>query len=437
MNGYRVKIFEQDTRPGGLVTAWERKGYTIHGNMAFVAGSGPGVPGLHRIWRELGVVPAVRFVDYEHLLVIEGRDGETLEAPADLDRFERVWKERAPGDAKAIDALVRGARTFASYDLPVDKPRELMGPADMMKIMLTRFPLLRAMSRGKKTSVLNFASRFKTPLLRDGLVEFSRIFSEDLPLAFLQLALELEYRARVVKILVRDGRAVGVRLADGREFPADDVISAGDGRTTIFEMLEGKFVDAAVRGHYERLPVAPCTVIVGFGVDRTFPELPWSAVGRIILLGEPVTLGGREFRSIRPMVYNFDPSLAPPGKTFVRLYLPEAYRAEKEAIVAKTTSLLDRRFRGFASQVEMTDVATPLTFERYSGNWKASSLGWDATTRTLMMPMKKTLPGLEKFHMAGQWVEPGGGLPMVAASGRSAVQLLCRRDGRPFRAEPA
>jgi phytoene dehydrogenase-like protein len=51
--------------------------------------------------------------------------------------------------------------------------------------------------------------------------------------------------------------------------------------------------------------------------------------------------------------------------------------------------------------------------------------------------MKKTLPGLEKFHMAGQWVEPGGGLPMVAASGRSAVQLLCRRDGRPFRAEPA
>jgi len=480
MNGYEVRIFEQDTRPGGLVTAWDRKGYTIHGNMAFVAGSGPGI-GLHRFWRELGVVPAVRFIDYEHLLVVEGRNGETIEFPADLDRLERHWKERAPDDARTIDGLLRGVRAFAAYDLPLEKPRALMGPADMLRILVTRFPLLRAMARGKRTSVTAFAARLKSPLLREGLVEFARIFSEDLPLAFLQLALawshkascgyplggalefsraierrflalagEIEYRARVVKILVKNGRAAGVRLADGREFLADDIISAADGRTTIFDLLGGEFIDAALRDRYQSLPVSESVIIVGFGVARTFPELPWSALGRMILLDEPARLGGRDFRMIRPMVYNFDPTLAPQGRTFVRLYLPtsfaywdelrrdpRAYRAEKDAVVGAATALLDKRFPGFASQVEMTDVATPLTFERYTGNWKAAPIGWDATTRTLMMPMKKTLPGLDRFHMAGQWVEPGGGLPIVAASGRAVIQLLCRRDRRPFRADPA
>ena len=45
---------------------------------------------------------------------------------------------------------------------------------------------------------------------------------------------------------------------------------------------------------------------------------------------------------------------------------------------------------------------------------------------------KKVLPGLKNFYMAGQWVEPGGSVPMVAMSGRSAIQLVCHADGRKF-----
>ena len=39
-------------------------------------------------------------------------------------------------------------------------------------------------------------------------------------------------------------------------------------------------------------------------------------------------------------------------------------------------SLLEQRFPGIAEQVEMVDVATPLTFERYTGNWQGSFEGW-------------------------------------------------------------
>jgi phytoene dehydrogenase-like protein len=85
----------------------------------------------------------------------------------------------------------------------------------------------------------------------------------------------------------------------------------------------------------------------------------------------------------------------------------------------------------------MWDVATPLTFERYTGNWKASIVGWDDTRKTFFMRMNKTLPGLSNFYMAGQWVEPGGGLPMVAASGRNVIQLICKQDKRLFTAVTA
>jgi phytoene dehydrogenase-like protein len=46
--------------------------------------------------------------------------------------------------------------------------------------------------------------------------------------------------------------------------------------------------------------------------------------------------------------------------------------------------------------------------------------------------LPRELPGLDGFYMIGQWVEPGGGLPPVALSGRNVAQVICQRDGKPF-----
>ena len=46
--------------------------------------------------------------------------------------------------------------------------------------------------------------------------------------------------------------------------------------------------------------------------------------------------------------------------------------------------------------------------------------------------LSKTLPGLDNFYMAGQWVAPGGGVPPVLYSGRQVIQLVCHADGKKF-----
>ena len=80
----------------------------------------------------------------------------------------------------------------------------------------------------------------------------------------------------------------------------------------------------------------------------------------------------------------------------------------------------------------MVDVATPLTFERYTGNWQGGNEGWLFTPENadtyFKRPMRKTLPGLKNFYMCGQWVQPGGGLPGGLMSARQLLRAICKED---------
>jgi len=207
-------------------------------------------------------------------------------------------------------------------------------------------------------------------------------------------------------------------------------------------MLEGKYINEKIRDYYEQLPVYPPIIYVALGIARSFDEVP-SVVD--YPLDEPVMIAGQEWMRLNVRIYNFDPSLAPEGKTLlVVLHYtdyeywrklsedPERYKAEKERIADIVVDSLDRRFPGLASQVEMRDVATPLTYERYTGNWKGAYEGWQISTKTFGMSMNKTLPGLANFYMAGQWVMPGGGLPTAVMSGRNITQIICSKDKKRF-----
>lgn len=46
--------------------------------------------------------------------------------------------------------------------------------------------------------------------------------------------------------------------------------------------------------------------------------------------------------------------------------------------------------------------------------------------------LHKSLPGLDSLHMAGQWVEVGGGLPAAAMSGLNLIQIICKKDKKEF-----
>ncbi len=86
-----------------------------------------------------------------------------------------------------------------------------------------------------------------------------------------------------------------------------------------------------------------------------------------------------------------------------------AYEADKRRCADLVVEAIGRYRRGFADRVEVVDVSTPLTRERYTGNW----LGAMQARRPDASMVKALLqgsprydhPGLAGFYMAGQWVE--------------------------------
>jgi phytoene dehydrogenase-like protein len=476
MNGYCTSIFELHDKPGGVCTAWKRKGYTIDGCIHWLVGTNP-TSDFYHIWEELGALPGQTIVDHDYFLIIEGEGGKTFNVYADIDRLEQHMKELAPEDKGVIEELIQGARKCARMSMPVDKDPELYGPIDGLKLMFQMLPFLRFMKKWGKVSTLDFSRRFKNPFMRQAFsAGFGGDLADEFPLLFMLMTLawldqkvagytiggslefsrtierrylalggEISYKSPVAKILVENDRAVGVRLADGTEHRGDIIISAADGHATIFDMLDGKYLNDKIRGYYDQPHLFPPLVYIGLGVARSFDDVPSSVAGINFPLDTPITIAGKERKRLSVHIYNFDPSLAPKGKTALKVQFntdydywkklsqePKRYKAEKEQIADQVVAVLDQRFPGLAAKVQMRNVATPMTWERITGNWRGSYEGWLPKAEDFMMRMSKTLPGLDNFYMAGQWVEPGGGLPTAAMSGRNVTQIICKKDKRPF-----
>jgi phytoene dehydrogenase-like protein len=475
MNNYPTRIFEMHNLPGGLCTSWKRQGYTIDGCLHWLVGSSPGSD-FYRFWEELGAIQGKHIINHEEYARFEDNQGKIFILYTNIDRLEKHLLELAPEDEKVIKELTKGIRDCTRIELPIEKAPELFGSIDGLKMLLKMFPFIAVLNKWRKISIQDFSARFSNPLLREAfpliglpwLPEFTMLsllmtlawlhkesagyplggslaFSRSIEQRYLGLGGDLHYNLRVVKILVENNHAVGIRLVDGSEYRADYIVSAADGHTTIFNLLDGKYVDEKIRDYYDNLPVFPPLIHVALGVNCSFEEMPHTVSGLSFPLDKPVVIAGKEWQRLGVHIYNFDPTFAEAGKTVLKVILtsdynywqslredPERYRAEKEKISDQVVSLLDKRFPGMAAQVEMRDVATPVTFQRYTGNWQGTFEGWMVTPETWNLRMKKTLSGLDNFYMVGQWVEPGGGLPPAAYSGRNLIQILCKGDRRKF-----
>ena len=478
MNGYETRILEMHTIPGGVCTAWKRNGYTIDSCIHWLVGSAPGV-NYHELWKEVGAVQSFEMLDLDEYMRFEGSDGKALILYSDVDRLEKHLLELAPEDERAIRSFTKAIRRFSDFDIPVEKAPELYTLGDKLRMALSMLPYGRTFMLWRNVSVSDFGRKLKNPFLRSAFTEMASeaenfpMLALIMPLAwvnkkvagyplggslpfaraiekrFLDLGGSIGYGARVVEILTEKGdhsdRAVGVRLADGTEHRADVVISAADGHATIFDMLGGRYVDETIRGYYETMKPFPPLLYIGLGVADPLAEIPSTVGGITFPLSPSIEIDGKSRERLSYKVYNFDPALAPPGKSVIIVMLNsdydrwvelredrEAYAAAKEAVYDAVLDALEQRIPGIRDKVEMHDVATPVTWNRFTGNWRGSYEGWLPSGKNLMMSMKRTLPGLEGFHMIGHWTTPGGGLPPAVSGGRHVIQLICKADRKKF-----
>ena len=470
--GYETEILEKHSIPGGLCTAWKRKGYTIDYCVHWLMGSRPGA-GFYGLWDELGAFDnedgsRTAIVDHEFFTQFNFEDGETLTLYSDADRLEEELLRVAPEDEQQIRRFTRMLRKLSGF--VHGETGEELGPGARLGMRLSTLARMPQIISQARTTIGEYAARFTNPRLREalsaGIPDDWSAISLSLGLAMqhsksagypvggsLRLARNIErryrelggkvrYNAPVAEILTEGGRATGVRLDTGAEIPADYVISAADGYATLNSMLGGRFTSPKLQNAHDTYPLFPSSVFVGLGVGRDLSDLPHACMLR---LPEPVELpDGSTHERASLTVYNFDPTLAPSGSTFVSVLLNTwngdywhdvalndrpAYERAKDAVAKAVIDNLEATFGGIRDAVEVVDVSTPHTVIRYTANRSGSYEGFAPTPQTVSTSLPKTLPGLSRFAMIGQWTAPGGGLPTAAKDGKDIARRVTRELG--------
>ena len=471
-SGYRVTILEKHDLPGGLCTSWRRKGYLFDGSVAGLAGTSPDMA-IHRLWQDLGVIDHCPLHDPDDFGTVVAPDGRRVTVFTDVDRLEDEFLAAFPADAAAVREFCAAVRTCGRLDLPFKTQTGLRGAVASLRSAPTMVRTLPAVLKYGRMTLREFTRRLTDPLATLTFANLVHFGGPDVPLLTVLLPLAyadrratgiplhgwlsfsravegrleelggaVRYGAEVAALTQTGGRVTGVRLADGEEVSADRVLSAADGRFTHAMLLGEPEWEVARLFDPNRVSDQPVQVNLGVALD-------WRSGAVTLPLPERPVVAGRRQSRVTIHTKHYDPEAAPPGKSAVTAFLEssydfwrplaadgDAYRDEKQACADVVIAALERELPGAADAVEVVDVSTPLTRERYTGNWmgamQARRPDSSLVGALLQRGPRYDHPALDGFWMAGQWVEAWGGITTAAQSGRNAVRALCRKDGARF-----
>jgi len=469
MNGFDTEIIEMHTVAGGQCTAWERKKYRFDYCLHWLAGTSKGA--FNEIWKETNVINnETEIIDHEVHSQIFDKDRNEFIIYTNIDRWEKYLIGIAPEDTKTIQRMCNDMRKSAFLE-PYTLSPELRNPLHTIRNILVILPLFNVVRKFGRLTCKEYFDKlgFKSERIKSvfyalyGERNFSALmfifmlgwFNQknagyikggSFPLAqrmvekFERLGGKISYKKKVEKISVENNIARGVILTDGTRISSDYVISAADGYTTIYKMLEGKYRSKKIDFAYKYWELYTPIVQVSFGINKAIKF----ASPIIINTSKDLKIGRTKLEyGYSVMNYSYDSTMAPEGKTSIvmRYESPwklwknlegDEYKNEKIQIEKDATGFLELEYPGIAKYIEVIDVATPKTDVHYTGVKEGAYEGFMPSRENMMKSLDMQLPKLKNFVMAGQWLFPGGGLPPSAQSGKWAIQLICKKEKQKF-----
>ncbi len=290
----------------------------------------------------------------------------------------------------------------------------------------------------------------KTPMINAGMVFSDRHYgginypkggvgtiAEKLVEGLEKLGGTIEYKARVTNILMKKGRAVGVRLANGKEYRAKRIVSNATRWDTFEKLLPKDEMPKKEEKWQQRYQQSPSFLSLHLGVKSGV--LPLETECHHIVLEQWEAMEdeqGTIFVSIPTLL---DSSLAPPDHHIIHTFTPsyikeweglssQEYQHKKEAAASHLMERLEKIFPGLIEGLDYQEVGTPRTHRRFLGRDQGTygPIPSRKLPGLLRMPFNRTvIPGL---YCVGDSTFPGQGLNAVAFSGfacghRIAVDL--------------
>ncbi len=465
--GYRVTVFEKQDRPGGRSNVIEENGFRVD--------TGPTIlvmkEAFEKTYRDIGldINQRLRLVRLDPNYRIYYHDGTHLDLFNSMARLSAEVERIEPGATERLFRFIgQGAKKYELgmdfVERNYDRITDLANPAAGLRLLTTRSyqNLYRQVATFFKSDKLRKAFTFHSMFLGlspfDALAMYSLITYVDLvegmyfPMGGVYSIVEDMVKIAgergvsictghpVEQILVRDGRAVGVRLASGEVAEADIIVSNADLPYTYL-----KLIPAEQRRHYtdrrlKALSYACSGYVLYLGLDRTYDHLQHQALcfaqdyrANLDAVFKSKTLpADPSFHLSAPSLT--DPSLAPPGHTLLYVLAPmpnlqsdidwdAAVPIVREQLLAKLERIVDPELRRhIVWQREYRPPDWETNFNSLYGT-AFGSLSHGFFQSSYFRPHNKARD-IDNLYFVGQGTYPGIGMPMVHISARLLAERL-------------
>ncbi|MBV2359395.1 phytoene desaturase [Thalassococcus sp. CAU 1522] len=468
--GYHVTVVDRLDVPGGRGSCIWKDGHRFD--------LGPTIVTVPQVFKELWAACGRDFhseVDLRPLdpfYEIRWPDGSTFTARQDTDAMKAEVARLSPGDVAGYEAFLRDSEErywFGFEDLgrrPMNKLRDLIevlptfvrmradrsvfGHAakrvrdERLRMALSFHPLFIGGDPFNVTSMYILVSHlekaFGVHYAMGGVAEMARAMAT----VVTDQGGRLRMNAEVDEILVRDGRAQGVRLKDGEVLSSDIVVSNADAGFSYSNLLRHQTKRRWTDQRLKRSRWSMGLYVWYFGTKGT--RAMWPDVGHHTILNGPryrglvrdIFLRGKLSDDMSLYVHRpsvTDPSVAPEGDdTFYVLspvpHLghrnPVDWDAEREPYREKMIAMLDRELLpGFADRITASETFTPVEFrDRYLSPFGS---GFSIEPRILQSAWFRphnVSEEIEGLYLTGAGTHPGAGLPGVVSSAEVLAQLV-------------
>jgi prolycopene isomerase len=250
----------------------------------------------------------------------------------------------------------------------------------------------------------------------------------------------------VTAVLVENGQAVGVRLANGEELRARRIVSnatrwdtfadrtaSAASRGPVQPLVDAAHTPAAEATWRRRYKPSPSFLSLHLGIDAAI--VPSDFHCHHLLLERWDAMEAEQGTVFVSMPTLLDPSLAPAGHHILHTFTPSAmeawqglspsaYRAKKEADAARLIARLERLLPGLAGAIRHREVGTPRSHRRFLGRMGGTYGPIPAGRLPGLLPMPFNRTGLAGLYCVGDSCFPGQGLNAVAFSGFACAHRI-------------
>ncbi len=464
-NGYSVNIYEKNNNAGGFCTSWKRGGVIIDGCLHWLIGTHE-KSAIGKIWREIGGIRGDEFTKLDNFCKVYF-DGETVTFYNDFDKLETELLRvcASDGDRVEIARLIDTMRYIGMYETDSSAPPELKTPTPpSLEFTCRTIKLL-------KCTVGDYAEKFDSPILRyafyNSLVDrhLSMLYlattlanmcsgNANLPIGgstalianvvekFESLGGKLFLNTPVSDIVIENGVATGITLPGGETVKSDHVIAACDVHHTFEKLLGGRVpYDTYKRCDADKTKYPTYSFIVAS--FKTKADLSNRDVVEIFKT-EPFEILDKNYDVLSVRHYGYDRSLMTDGYTVIEVFVTtyeddyerlkamsrERYKAFKKKTGNMLRDKLAECYAAPSDDIELVDVLTPLTYERYLNSYKGCFMSYPLGVKTPQILHSSRVDEVKNLYLANQWLMLPGGTPIAIIAGKFAAQSVLAVDGK-------